>query len=121
MRSALALAALYLLPQGIERVEIGTGRMFGGEQLDAAKTAIELSRRPAQRRFRIDLELACEVGDGEEDIAQLVLQHGALRVPLDLRPEFGDLLDDLFHDRPGIGPVEADARRAPLDLCRAQQ
>jgi len=44
-----------------------------------------------------------------------------LRGALDLRPEFRDLLENLFHDWPGIGPVEADARRAPLNLCRAQQ
>ena len=68
------LVALYLLPQGIERVEIGADRMLGGEQLDAAKAALELCRRPAQSLFRIDIELAGEIGDGEEDVAQLLFQ-----------------------------------------------
>jgi hypothetical protein len=44
-----------------------------------------------------------------------------LRVLLDFRPELGDLLANLFYDRPGLGPIEADPRRSPLDLCCAQQ
>src|SRR3984893_15814714 len=34
--------ALYLLPQRIERVEIGADPVFGGKQLDATKAALEL-------------------------------------------------------------------------------
>ena len=56
--------------------------------------------------------MACEVHDGEQQVAEL-LEH-ALVVALGV--ELGQFFVDL-RARPGrVGPVEADARGTPLEL-----
>src|SRR6516164_830222 len=120
----LRLFALDLLPQRFERIDTGAGAALGGEHLDPAEAALEFCRRAAQGRLRVDVELACEVGGGEQDVAHLVLnlrQVGASIAGGELRFELRDLLGDLFDDRARRGPVEADPRRTLLDLGGAQQ
>src|SRR5271165_1498015 len=110
------LFALDLLPQCFERFEIGAHCALGGERLDAPEAAFELGGGVPQRRFRVDIELAGEVGGGEEDITHLVFQGLAPGGLFELGLEFGDFFFELVEYRTRIGPVEADPRRAFLQL-----
>ena len=82
-----------------------------GRDLDRAEALLELAIGFAQRFFGVDLEMACEVDDGEQQVADFLLDH--------LGRRGGDLvefLDDLGLGAFDVGPVEAGARGALLKL-----
>jgi hypothetical protein len=87
----------------------------------SAKAALELSGGAAQRGFRLDIELACELGGGEQQVANLVFDRFVSRAPSEFGLDLADFLGDLCRSRRGIRPIEADPRRASADLRRAQQ
>src|SRR5260370_2411721 len=77
-------ARLGLLPERFHFLQGGVGGLAAGFRqapLDVAQAALVLVVGGAQRRFGIDLAMAREVGDGEQDVAQLVGQAGLVDVP----------------------------------------
>ena len=58
----------------------------------------ELVVRAAQRGFRIDLQVAAEIDQGKQKIAELVLDPRPCRA-LHCLAQFADLLLDLVEDR----------------------
>src|SRR5260370_16559167 len=92
-----------------------------GKRLDAAEAALELRGGAAQRHLRLDFELARQVGDGEQQIAHLLLKRRGTHFSSHLGFELGDLLGDLREDGARIRPVETDAGGAARDLGGAQQ
>jgi len=82
--------------------------------LDRAEALLELTIRFAQSGFRLDIKMPCEVHDGEQQVAEF-LEH-AVMVALGL--EFGQFLVDLGPRSRDVGPVEAGARRSPLEFGR---
>ena len=62
-----------------------------GACLDCAEALLELAIGFAQRSFRLDVEMACEVDDGEQQVAELL----ELAVVLGLGVELGQFLVDL--------------------------
>ena len=83
-----------------------------GVCLDRPEARLELAIGFAQRLFRLDVEMACEVDDGEQQVAQL-LQHALM---LGFGVELGQFLVDLGARACDVGPVEAGARGAALQL-----
>jgi competence protein ComEC len=71
----------------------------------------------AERRLRFDPELAGEVGDGEEKIAELL--GGAGRAFGQRGAKLADLLVHLVDHVGGVRPVEADGGHTTADLVRA--
>ena len=86
-----------------------------GACLDRAEALLELAIGFAQSSFRFDVEMACEVHDREQQVAEL-LEHALM---LGLGVELGEFLVDLGARAGRVGPVEADARGAALQLGRA--
>src|SRR6185295_10705971 len=97
-------------PQGFHLVERQVAE--AGGLLNRAKALLELAIGFAQRGFRLDIEMACEVDDGEQQVAELV----ELAVVVGLGVEFGQFLVDLGPRAGDVGPVEPGARRAALEL-----
>ncbi len=56
--------------------------------LDCSEASFELGIGLAERRFRLDVEMSCEVHDGEQQVAELV-EHA---VVIRLGAELGQLL-----------------------------
>src|SRR6202021_356215 len=65
---------LDLLPQRFQRAEVTADAAFGRELLDPAKAALELRGGAAQRGFRLDVELAREIGRREQQVADLLFK-----------------------------------------------
>src|SRR5215831_2228705 len=77
--SARALQRLGLVPQGVHLRQVGGFRgaaLLGQARLDMAEAADELGVRAPQRRFRLDLQLARQVGAHEQQVAQLLAGLG---------------------------------------------
>src|SRR5690242_2081144 len=69
---------LHLVPQPVQYLEPRVAYVdaaCGGEALDSLKALGELHVRPVQRERRMHTELATEVHDGEEQVAQLLLEQ----------------------------------------------
>src|SRR5713101_1016147 len=94
-------------------------------RLDVAEAAGELLVRRTQRALRIDLQMAGDVGDDEQEIAELLLDRmrdgGSFRVCCNRLLELGELLLELHQNRRQRRPVEADLRRFVLQLDRARE
>jgi hypothetical protein len=67
----------------------------------------------------VELEVACQVGDAEQEVAELVLQPVAGRAHCDLAAQLGDLFFHLVEHLVHMRPVEADAGGAPGQLLGA--
>ncbi len=89
---------------------------LGGERFDPAEAALELGVCVPQRHFRVDVELAGEVGGGKEQITHLVFDPPTIRTAIELGLEFGNFFGKLGEDRARLRPIEADPRRAALKL-----
>src|SRR5512138_1570428 len=110
-----------------ELVHLLQGRLAGAAALlpqaplDVAETAFEFGVRAAQRRLRIDPEVAADVDDAEQHVAELV---GDLRLPrliADFLAQLAELLVELVERAADVGPFESDQRRALAELVRASQ
>ena len=128
-RAAASVAApprfrLDPVPQRVLRVERQRrqGRAVGaGQLLHAREALLELARRAAQRRLGLDAELARVVGDGEEQVADFVLDGARRDRARRGGAHFAHLLVDLVEHVAGRGPVEADRGRPRGQLVGAQQ
>jgi len=85
--------------------------------LDRSKAAFELSVGLTESFFRVDLQMACEVRDREEQVAELLV----LGVGLALAVKFLKLLIDLGSRPRGIRPIEPRPSGALLQFHRAIQ
>jgi hypothetical protein len=103
------------LPERFQLIDIHSFNGLSANLFHLAEALLEARRGLAKGRFRVDVEVAGIIDDREQQVAEL---GGALLVGgggVDL----GQLLVDLGA-RPGdIGPVEADARGAALQLLGA--
>ena len=89
--------------------------------LERAEAALELRGGAAQRGLGFDIELAGQIGGGEEQIADFLFQRRGPRGAVEFGLDFGDLFGDLWQDRTRIRPVEPDPRRAARHLDGPQQ
>src|SRR5262245_40349453 len=88
--------------------------------LDGGKTLLEFPIRRAQRRFRIDIEVARQVHHREQQIAHLGAgSRAAARGDLGL--DLVRLFADLGEHGQGIVPIEADFAGLGLQLERARE
>jgi hypothetical protein len=74
------------------------------------EAAPELEVRRRQGGLGVEIDLARQVGEGEEEVADLLGDLGALP-PAEGFMQLCDLLVDLVKDGARVGPVEADAGR----------
>ena len=96
--------------------------MLGQARLDVAKAALEFVVGSTQRRLGIDPAMSGEVGDGEQDVAQLVCDPSLVDgAGGQLGAEFAQFFLDFVDDRAGLFPVEADPGRSLLDLLGTQE
>src|SRR6185369_15573951 len=100
------------LPQGLERIEVALDAARLRKRLDTAEAALELGGGAAQCGFRLDVELAREVGRGEQQVADLFFERRRRCVVIERVFDLVELLLDLVDDRSRVRPVEADARGA---------
>ncbi len=102
----------------VEVLETLTG--FGGGIFHRPESAFELEVGAAQRAIGVDVELARQVGDGEQHVAQFVFHPvGVGRFQFIL--EFGQFLPDLGQHRFQVRPVESCPCGAFLQLDRAPE
>ena len=85
-----------------------------GAGLDRTEALLKLGIGFAQRSFRLNVKMTCEVNDREQQVAEL-LQHPWM---IALGIELGQFLVDLGARTGWIGPVEAGARGTALQLGR---
>jgi len=95
-----------------------------GELLGGFDPVDEPLARGAQGKFRVDIDDACKVDDGEEEVSKL---RKNLRVGLcfrrgptgagELGLDFGDLLSNLGKRSVDVRPVESDGRCPALHLA----
>src|SRR5207247_8516978 len=94
-----------------------------GGPLDSLEPPLEFVVRPLERRTGVNRQLAREVDDGKEEIADLILEgvtHPASRFPhLDF--ELPHLLSHLLHRSFRIRPIEPHARRPFLQSICPQE
>ena len=88
-------------------IEIAT--VLADRALHRREAADEFSIRPLQRLLGIDLDLARDVGDGEEQVADLLLDHSVIAA-IDGGAQLGDFLFHLVEYVRGAPPVESDTR-----------
>ena len=119
----LGLGGLGLVPQLIhllQRRVLRLAAVCGERRLDAFEAPHELVVGAAQRRFRIDLEMARDIGHHEQQITEL-FRH-TLRLTLfavalsDRRFQLGDFLFGFGENRRKARPVESDLGRTLLQL-----
>jgi hypothetical protein len=107
-------------------VHLGERRLLGrfsgrGQRLfDVAEAALELFVGGAQRGFRVGAEMAGQVDDGKQEIADL-LPGRARRAGRELGGDFTGLLADFCQHRQGIVPVETNPAGLFLELERTRQ
>ena len=112
------------LPLRLHLVQGGCGRVDALKRqalLHLAKAALELGIAATQRLFWIDIEVAGQIGDGKEEIADFFAYPGFRRSCADFSFDFRHLFAHLGEYRFRIAPVKADARGLFLDLYRACQ
>src|SRR5690606_21900890 len=121
--AAFSLGRFRLIPK---RVHLLEARLLqpppapGERLLDMAEPADELVVGGPQRRFGVDLEVAGDIGDYEQQVAELLLDAGLLACS-DGGIELGELLLELAHDGREPRPVEADGGRLALQLHGTRQ
>ncbi|KCW98283.1 hypothetical protein DK27_11175 [Xanthomonas arboricola pv. pruni] len=121
-RITAAFSALDLLPQRLLLLQRQRGQ--GGAvrlrpRFHRAKAALELEIGMAQRRTHVDPGVARQVGADEQHITELVFQPRLVvgdRATRELHAQFLDFFLQLFQHRGRAGPIEADPRRARLQL-----
>ena len=82
---------------------------------DETEATFEFRIGAAHGRFRIDLDMAGEIGDGKQQVADFGF-HCGLVCGREFRLDFGDLLADFRQNLPRIVPVEADFCGLGLEL-----
>ena len=120
---ARALGGLRLAPKLFHLVEarlVQGAPAIGEAPLDRLEAPLELGIGPPQRPFRIDLEMAGQIGGREQEVADLVLDPLRLS-PGDRIGDLSDLLVDLVDDLGGLGPVEPDRRGLAGQFLGADQ
>jgi competence protein ComEC len=131
-KTTSAGCSLRLLPflfQFLDRHVAHRSAGGGNRAFHRGEPAGELLVRLAQRRFGLDAELAREVGHREEEIAHFLLRAVAAVEPVEVIrrvapnrfTQLVDLFLNLVDDVARARPVEADRRRAPADVVRAQK
>ena len=103
-----ALSFLRLRPEGFHRIQVHVPEARLG--LDRAEAGFKLAIGFAQRGFRLDVQMACEVDDGEKEVAHFF--QFALMIGLGL--QFGQFLVDLSSGAADIRPIETGAGGAAL-------
>src|SRR5690606_37322885 len=98
-------------------IERETLKTAAGAVLHSGKTPGKLHIGVAQRALGVDPELAGIVDDREEKIADFFMPVGVAVGGRNLVEFLGDLVAGSLR----IGPVEADARRAALELLRTKE
>src|SRR4051794_7281355 len=122
-RSRSWSSPLRRLPQRVHLLQRRLRRRLplGGEALlDLGEALAELAVGAGEGGFGVDLQLAGEVGHGEEEVPHL-LAHGVLLPPGERLPELLDLLLRLGEHGRGVRPVEADAGRLLGQAVGAEQ
>src|SRR6516225_1372773 len=123
LRRLLTRAVLRGHPKRLELVEAHRYHVApraSGIGLHAAKPALEFGVRASRGRFRIDPEAACQIGHGENEIADLIAD-GVLTAAVEGCLAFGELFPQLRENRPRRLPIEADARGACLQLFGSRE
>jgi hypothetical protein len=69
----------------------------------------------AECRFWVQIQLACQVGQHEKQIADLILKSRLISA-LQLGAEFARFFVQLIQHRTGIGPVKTNPRGAARQL-----
>ena len=112
-----------LLPKRLHLVERGVleAAPAARSASSIAKAALELGVGLAQRRLAVHVQVARQIDRREQQIADLVAQPLGARILLELGADLGDLLVELVEHLRRLRPVEADPRRAPLQLGRAHE
>lgn len=114
------LRFLSLAPEAVQfllRTLFGFPAGFAQVPLDEPESPLELAVGLAQSSLRIDLEMPGQVDHDEQQVANL-LAHGTLVTLCHRLEDFVQLLANLVHHRQRFRPVEADLRRALLQLRR---
>jgi hypothetical protein len=88
-------------------------------RFDAIEASCELVVRLAKGHLRLDAELARQICNREQEIAEFVDALSA--TGLERLAKFADFFVDLVDDRPGVRPIEANGRDARADLVGPQQ
>jgi branched-chain amino acid aminotransferase len=110
-------------PGGFHLGQCGLRRQapLGGQaRLDGREPAAELVVGMADAGFGIEFQLARQVGEHEQHVAELVLQ-AALVPARQLGAQFADFLVELVEHRRSVRPIEADPGRARRQLGGAGQ
>ena len=88
---------------------------LGGQALDGLEAAAELGRRGPRRQLGVDADVAGDVDDGEQQVAELVGDLAGVAAG-DGLAQLGQLLVDLGQRAGDVGPVEADLGRLAREL-----
>ena len=81
LRRLAALPGPDLIPVAVQAFEAGFRQrhgVFAGAGFDVAEAAVELDVGVAQRGFALDTELASEVGGGEQQVTQFLVDLGGV-------------------------------------------
>ena len=103
------------VPESLHRLQAGLFESSPlGRQtfLDEAEPSPELAIRACEGGLWVDPQLAPQIDEREEEVAQLLGEIG-LRWSfgrVQELPQLADLLFDLVEDASDVGPVEADSR-----------
>jgi competence protein ComEC len=119
------LLGLRLLPERLQLVQrhlLQGALAAAGCGLHPLEATLELVVGPAQRRLGLVSQETRQVGQGEEDVAELVLGFPRAWAMRGHRgAQFGHLFVDLVQHLVGRRPVEADRGGARAELVGAQQ
>src|SRR6185295_15268224 len=98
----------------LERRLAGAAALLAQPLLDVAETALEFGVSATQRHLRIYAQVAADVDDAKQHIAELVgdLRRAGL---------FAELLVELVERAGYVGPLEADQRSPLAELVGARQ
>src|SRR6185369_3943 len=115
----LARGVLGLLPEPLQGVRIMCAPIATGGphlRLDVIEPLLEARVRAAHAGLGIEVEMAAEVRDREQKVANLG-RDGALVSRTEGGVELAELLRDLCAHAGRVGPVETDRRRTLAELC----
>src|SRR5690606_28222984 len=117
------LAALRFFPEAVELLERCLTKRdapLSGEALEGLEATGEFLVRVVQRVERVSAGETCEVDDGEEEVAELLLECGR-GLGLERLADLFELFGDLFESAPCVRPVEADGAHTFLNTVGARQ
>src|SRR6266566_6369892 len=112
-----------LVPQTIHLREGSLGGTFGARRqgaLDLHKSVLEFSIGAAQRSFRVNVEMAGQVGHGKQEVSDLRRSRSPIIV-CKLGFDLVHLFSNLGKYRQWVSPVEANIAGFGLELERADE